>query len=231
MMRALVLVLIAALAMAGVPAFAAVTAARAAEDDRARLVELLLPEPTLVDLAVRSVAAGVEAPDLAGPELTGLVAAHPDLRAHLATAMRPRFATLIRRELPDFREEMRAILVTELTDAEAAEAHGFFASATGVRLLAAAYGAILENPTRTEAQQQEAAMNAVMRALRPADFSPFLTFASSSAAQKVARIHPRVVTASRAWSERMVDKHADRLRKDMLREARDFAERQERNVQ
>lgn len=225
---AIALLLAAGLAMPAAAHAAGSTAIAPAEDARAQLAEILLPEEMLVDLAVRGFAKGAGRAEFSDPDLAALATRHPGLRAHVATALRPRFAKAIRKELPAFRQEIRAILAAELTDQEAGEALEFFGSPAGARLLGAAFAAIAEDPTRTEAQQQQAAMNAVMKALKPADYPAFMAFGTSGAARKMQTINPRVAAAGRTWSARMLAGQAPRLRKAALKEARKYAKAAER---
>lgn len=224
----LALLLLPVSALAASPALASGVVGAPAEDARAQLAELLLPEEMLVDLAVRGFATGADRAELNDPDLAALAARHPGLRGHVATALRPSFAKAILKELPAFRDEIRSILATELNDKEAGEALEFFGSPTGARLLAAAFATIAENPGRSEAQQREAAMNAVMKALKPADYPAFMAFAATGAARKMQGINPKVAAAGRSWSARLLERQAPRLRKAALKQARKYAKAADR---
>lgn len=192
-----------------------------------RLVAALLPDAGIADLAARSFDRGVEQGAGKDEELRELYRKHSGLKAAIAEPVRVALLKVLKRELPDLRDEVRAILQAELSAKEIGEASDFFTSPAGQRAYTAALKAIGENPGRTDQQQAEAASQAVMRGAKMEDYPALIAFGASSAAGKMnSRINPRVAAASRAWSDALIKANSAKIEKVAKRAAKKWVKAQ-----
>lgn len=225
-MRAKLLLAGLALAAAAAPAAARPVVAVAAPvpaSDLDRLVALLVPDVAMVDLTARTFNHGIDNGTIGDAGTRALYARHPGMRAHVEQALRPDFAKLMKRALPELRSAIAAILSAELNAREIGEAATFFASPTGRKVHATAMRTMGEKPGRGTAATRDAAMKAVMASLAPEDFPAMMAFAAGSAARKMERVNPQVGTASRAWADRLVAEHGKRINKRAKRLAERYA--------
>lgn len=177
-----------------------------------QLVGLLLPEASLVRIGVRAFDMGVEREVTTDAVLKASYARHPGLRTYVATALRPTFVKLLKKEIPSLRREIRAIAVEGLTAPEIADSLVFFASPTGQKLRTQVYETMGNDPTQSPAAMKSAAVSAVMANMKVADYPALIAFGASSAASKINVLNPRIAAASQAWSDRLVAKHGKRMR-------------------
>ena len=207
--------LLAAIALATAPmaglAIAAPVAAATAKPLE-RLVALLLPEESLITLAARAFDAGLDREVANNAELRAIHARQPGFKAYVASRLRPALATMLKKELPGLRREIRAIVAAELKPREIEEALAFFASPTGAKLRTQVYATMGDNPNQSPEAMQAAAISAVMKQMKAADYPALIAFGASSAASKMNIVNPKIAAASRAWSDRLVAKNSKKMR-------------------
>ena len=206
----------AALALAAAPLIAgeamAAPVAAAPAKPLDRLVDLLTPEDALLNLAGRAFDAGIRNEIAADPELMAVQRRHPGLAPYVAAELRPAFLKLVRKEIPSLRRDVRAVVADGLTAPEIAEALTFFSSPTGIKLREQAYATMAEKPDQSPEAMQAAVLSAVMKNMRVADYPALLAFGASSVAAKMNTLNPRIVVASKAWSDGLVARHSKRMR-------------------
>jgi hypothetical protein len=69
-----------------------------------------------------------------------------------------------------------------------------------------------QNASDSDEVIQKKMMDRIMESMTPDDYGPLAAFGSSSGAQKVQQFMPAVTEASRAWTERLVEKHGAGVR-------------------
>ena len=176
-----------------------------------RLVALLVSDESIVPLAGQLFDAHVGDDANLPAEQRAMFAADPALKQQVATSVRNEMAGVLRQELPGLRSRLAVLVGKEMTRQEIADSLAFFSTATGRKLMSGAYRAVGESGATSEAEAEKAAMAAVMRNLSPEDYSPLLTFGSSTAAQKFQTLRPRINEVSRRWGEEVVTRHQARL--------------------
>ncbi|HEX8301092.1 DUF2059 domain-containing protein [Sphingomonas sp.] len=204
-----------ALSLAGLaPAQARDTApvASAAVKPIDQLVALLLPEDSLLALGARAFDAGLTEELAKSPRSVELHARHPGLKAHISAQVRPVLIKGMRAGLPELRREMRAIIAEGMTATEIADSVTFFSSPTGEKVRTQVYASVGDKPSQSEEQMKAAAMSAVMASLKAEDYPALIAFGASPAAAKMQSLNSKISAASRAWSKRIIDKHAPKLR-------------------
>lgn len=213
--------IIAALALAGlsVPAGAhpAPAMRMAPSADLDRLVAILLPDATMLDVAMK----GLESSTPPAP-IAALYAQNPGMKPYVEAQLRPEMQRIMQRELPALRDQIAAILTGELTPAEIADAATFFASPTGQKLYATAIGSLAGQPGIDEAQARQAAIDAVMASLKPEDYPALMAFGASSASAKMNLVNPRIGEASRAWAARLIAENSETMQALQRRAIDDF---------
>lgn len=208
---------LAALALGGLAAPAAALPLRPARTapspDLDRLARLLVPDSTMLTLAVKGLETSIAKAPAAGDAA---------MNAYIAAQLRPEMQRLLVRELPSLRSEIAAILAAELTPSEVTDAATFFASPTGQKLYAAAIGSLGATPGMSDDQAREAAMSAAMASLKPEDYPALMAFGASGASAKMGSINPRIGAASKAWSARLIAGNEQRMRGLALAAAEDY---------
>jgi hypothetical protein len=215
MMAARVVVAAATLAtMAPLAAIAqtAPAAATLAENDPARLVELIVPADQLARVAKNSFKAGF------GESLDGdangkaAYSTHPGMQAFVADRVSDEVGTLLRENLPGLREQLTDIVREEMEPDEIADTVVFFESPTGAKIRARVFAALAEQSPTTSEDAKEAATAAAVGDLTSEDYPALTAFGSSSAAKKMQIINPKMMAASRAWGQDVITSGADRLK-------------------
>ncbi|MES2442643.1 MAG: DUF2059 domain-containing protein [Pseudomonadota bacterium] len=215
---------LAALALGGLAAPAVAQPAAGGQtapaSERDRLVRLLVPDATMLELAMKSL----------DSEAAAAPASDPAMKAYVVAQIRPELQRLLVRELPALRSEIAAILTAELTPPEIADAATFFASPTGQKIYAAAIGSLGATPGLSDDQAREAAMTAAMASLTTEDYPALMAFAASGASAKMSTINPRIGAASKAWAARLIAENGERMRGIQRRAADEYRNKAKRGA-
>ncbi|RYI98898.1 MAG: hypothetical protein EON47_18300, partial [Acetobacteraceae bacterium] len=136
MKKILTLLAMGAAALGPIPASAStvvpVPMAPLAQSDLDRLVAILVADDTMLDLAQRAFDYGVQQ-EASNAQVRDAYAKYRQLKAHVASALRPELASILRRDLPALRADIAAIISAEMTPAEITATAVFFASPTGLK--------------------------------------------------------------------------------------------------
>ena len=222
-----------ALAAIAVPAAARPAEPAAFATSRAevqRLVDLLLPDAAMTDLALRAFNHGIEQGTVGDAQVKAYFAQYPGLKDHVAVALRPEMRKIMKRELPLLRDEIGTVIAAELTPDEIVATETFFASPTGQKVYASALQSMGDRPDRDEAEVRSAAMSAVMSNLAPEDYPALMAFGASSAAGKMNSVNPKIAAASKAWADRLVAKNGPRMNRLARKAANKFVKSQKKNA-
>lgn len=184
-----------------------------ARADAEQLAGILLPSEAVLEVGGRAFDYGVDQGTVISDEERALYDANPGMKEYVAGRVRPEFQAILSQELPGLRRDLSLIVSGEMTPAEIADTLAFFASPTGAKMKAQIYRAIAERPDQSQAEMQQNAMNAAIANLTPDDYPVLMTFGTSSAAQKIQQVSPRISAAGQAWAERMMAANDARLRK------------------
>jgi hypothetical protein len=192
---------------------APVAAAIDARADVEKLVGILASQDDIFDLGSRALDRGVSQGDLITPDLQKIYDANPGVKEYVTGKVGPEFRAILGRALPDLRRELGAILTAEMTSDEIAQTLAFFSSPTGVKMKARIYRSIGDRPNQSQAELQRSIVAAAAANLTPEDYPVLLAFSTSSAAQKMQSVTPKISAASRGWTAQMVAANETRLRK------------------
>ena len=199
--------MLAALALAAplalpAPALSA-TAAPVPASDADRLVMILVPDQSLLDVIAVAVRKDIQRlPEFASDSA---------MADYVLGRLRPELDKVMRESLPALRAEMARIISGEMTAAEIAEVYAFFSSPTGQKLQTYAFQAIAENPALDQAEQQRIAVERFMANLAPADYPALTAFGASAGARKMPQVTPKLSAASAAWAQRLIAAHGPRF--------------------
>lgn len=183
-----------------------------AQGDAEQLIGILLSQDAILDLGGRAFDYGINQGNVTDPEARKLYDAHPGLKEYVASKVRPEFQAILSRALPKLRQDLSAIVTGEMTAGEIADTLAFFASPTGIKMKAQIYQSIGDKPDETQAEMQQRAVAAAMANLTPEDYPALMAFGSSSAAQKMQSVTPKISAAGQAWAQQMVAANEARLR-------------------
>lgn len=198
---------------APVPAFAApVPPAMVATEQLDQLVQLLLPEDSLLKLGAHAFEVGYAAEIANDPAGKALQDRYPGLGAYIVAQLRPELMRMMAKEIPALRREIRAIVAAGLTAPEISDTLTFFASPTGAKLRAHVYTTIGAKPGQSVEAMRADAVESAMASMDAEDFPALVAFGASTAAQKMQTVNPRIQAASQAWSDRLVVQNRTRLR-------------------
>ncbi|MBC9034420.1 hypothetical protein IAG41_18690 [Sphingomonas sp. JC676] len=214
-MKSLVAMLALALAFPGHAAAHPAPRAVAADAraDVEKLIGILASQDDILDLGGRALEYGVNQGDLIDPELRKVYDAHPGMKEYVTGKVRPEFQAILSRALPDLRRDLGAIVTAEMTAGEIADTLAFFSSPTGIKMKAQIYRSIGDRPDRTQAEMQQSIVDAAMTNLTPDDYPALMAFGTSSAAQKMQSVTPKISAASQSWTAQMIAANEARLRK------------------
>jgi hypothetical protein len=213
-MKSLLAVLALGLAFPGHAAAHPVPAAPMdAERDAEQLIGILLSQEAILDLGGRAFDYGASQETVADPEKRKRYDAHPGMKEYVASKVRPEFQMIVSRALPKLRQDLGAIVLDEMTPAEIADTLTFFASPTGVKMKAQIYQSVGDKPDQSQAEMQQSAVAAAMANLTPDDYPALMAFGSSTAAQKMQSVTPKISAAGQAWAQQMIAANEARLRK------------------
>lgn len=180
---------------------AAPATAPAADGQIEKLVTLILPDEAVSRVAGRAFDAGLDQRIAGDPRRQAAYAADPAMRQQVSGALKARYTMIVLGALPDLRTQIGAILKGELTPGEIADTIIFFSSSAGQKVRAQAYASMGSASGRSQDQLQQDAINAAMAQMTTADFPALMTFAGSSAAQKMGSVNPKIAATSRAWAD------------------------------
>jgi hypothetical protein len=186
-------------------------ALRSAPADIDRLVQLMMPPELVAGLGTRAFAIGFDRQVAADPVRKAQFDADPAMRAAIIGQLSGEVQRILIARLPELRGKIGSIVTAELTPAEISDSLTFFASPTGRRLTAQTYAAMATNPGASPEQMQQAATAALMKTMTPDDYPALMAFASSSAANKMVTITPRISAAGLAWSQQLVAANKPRI--------------------
>jgi len=192
------------------------TARPATVDARAdveKLVGILASQEDIFDRGSRALERGVSQGDLITPDLRKVYDANPGMQEYVTGRVRPEFQAILSRALPDLRRDLGAILIAEMTPGEIAQTLAFFSSPTGAKMKARIYRTIGDRPNQSQAELQRRIVAAAAANLAPEDYPVLLAFSTSSAAQKMESVTPKISAASRGWTAQMVAANEARLRR------------------
>jgi len=183
-----------------------------AQSDAEQLIGILLSQDAMIQLGGQAFDYGVSQGKVGDPEARKLYDAHPGMKDYVAGKVRPEFQAIMGQALPKLRRDLSAIVTGEMTPDEIAATLAFFASPTGAKMKAQIYQSIAAKPDRPQAEVQQEAVAAVVANLTPDDYPALMAFGSSSAAQKLQTVTPRISAAGQQWAEQMVAANRARLK-------------------
>lgn len=190
--------------------------------DAEALVRQMLDDATMSRIAARAFDQGAADTLAEAPEVQRQFAANPGLREHVQNTVRAEVVKAVVRDLPDLRAKLSALIAADLNPREIADVTTFFASPVGQKMKGAAYQSIADKPVPDQAKLQQQAIAAIMASIAPEDYPALMAFGTSSAAQKMQTLNPKITAASRTWTEAFIARHSPRMQELAAKAQADF---------
>lgn len=221
MTRAALALLLAAAALAPLPALAQSAPITATVDPARRalgyeLATLLNSEPGTIAMIDRMLDDQMPTAMMADPNVKAMEAAHPGIVKAMIAAMKPILIRHMRAELPKLWDELAVFFASNMTEAELRAAIAFYRSPAGTKIIAIMetetdFGPMMADMARSGDYELKAehlndtAMTGATKiasALSRAEIDQVLAFMRTPAGRKIVALTPRMTAVVTEWANR-----------------------------